>query len=517
MQKIMGKTKSDAMQSIEVPLIHDFSIFEAKLLYEDAKALPADKRKEYENSTGIIFDWIGTVIKVFEENKKCYGVTTDIDKKKDLLFEKMQNLSQLEKIHKGLKSELDKISKMRMDLESKSQTMHEVEHNIIVTSPEWAGIKEWQEALNEVIKRQKTLIGDMIMATAILIYGGPFPADARKILKEKWKKIIKENKVEINDDVKISQVIGETNVLSDWHNHYLFREETCIENALILKHTKKCPIIIDPEGAGLKWLSFGRKKFKATSHHLIEDISKEMASGNEVILDEVSRRLSPEHMLLLEFPRNVQMMYKFPGMDKPVEVLPSYAIFFRTENSQIKFKHNVWESATIINFGLNQKGLQDLIAIEYGNVATVHEFEDLTLLRDDPLNKERLDKENILINLVKELIFEKVANEALTEQKDKILDMKSIICEVRKKIFEKKEETQKEWVDKIPTLGPFCKVAGVVYRSISKLRALNGFYLYPFDKFMEWMVTTMNTPQEVRGMYHSQSSMTVMHWKERFA
>lgn len=278
MTKSLNKKKIESMLAFDLGSSSDIDIFEAKLIYEDVKGIYIEKQPTlFGHLAEAFYSWAGAWIAVYDETRKAIDSGLEIEKKKDYLFEIMLQSSKQRKEFEILKSEKDKIMKFRSSLDAKCISLHELHAQITTESSEWKGLVEWQTKLEEIMKKQETLLADSLFSAGIITYFGPFSCFGREKLKERWVKIYQDSGIKTLPNPQLSTFFCNQIQLSEWHQKGLLRDETCIENAAIIQYSERWPIIIDPERVAEKFLS-KFKKVKANNIYAHEDLAKEMIS-----------------------------------------------------------------------------------------------------------------------------------------------------------------------------------------------------------------------------------------------
>ena len=109
----------------------------------------------------------------------------------------------------------------------------------------------WISTKAKLAEDKRSLLGDMILATAVLTYLGPFDGKYRqKILKEKWMKFVKKYQIEYTYNFVLKDIVGNEEKVTDWIIKKLLNERLSIENMIIINESAKThyPVLIDPQG-----------------------------------------------------------------------------------------------------------------------------------------------------------------------------------------------------------------------------------------------------------------------------
>ena len=93
-----------------------------------------------------------------------------------------------------------------------------------------------------------TLIGDVLLSAAFLTYCGPLDQGVREDLISIWKLYIKSTIIPIKEDLSLPEFLSAVDDRLDWVSKGLPTDFLCVENAIVLNHYERYPLIIDPSG-----------------------------------------------------------------------------------------------------------------------------------------------------------------------------------------------------------------------------------------------------------------------------
>ena len=116
----------------------------------------------------------------------------------------------------------------------------------------------WIATKKKLAEDKLSLLGDMIIATSFVNYLGPFEGSYRmKILADIWQPLNKKYQLKQTIDFNLKDILGEVEKISDWTIRGLPNENMAYENMIIIDETqqKKYPVMVDPEGQALRYMS----------------------------------------------------------------------------------------------------------------------------------------------------------------------------------------------------------------------------------------------------------------------
>lgn len=148
-----------------------------------------------------------------------------------------------------------------------------------------------------------------MIAAGMMSYGGPFDSTYRRKLLDVWVESIQNNfKFLISENVNLIQVIGNKVRIENWKALFnLPNDDFSIENAIILDHTSRWPLCIDPQNqasAFIKKQGFDLKKdlfkvMKATDDKLTSEIEMSIKFGKWLIIENMNEKVSSEFESIL--------------------------------------------------------------------------------------------------------------------------------------------------------------------------------------------------------------------------
>lgn len=81
--------------------------------------------------------------------------------------------------------------------------------------------ENWAAQISKFQQRLESLHGDVLLATAIVNYLGPFPPHFRKQITEEWQSRIVEENIALSPSFTINTVLGDPVQISMWKRHGL--------------------------------------------------------------------------------------------------------------------------------------------------------------------------------------------------------------------------------------------------------------------------------------------------------
>ena len=357
----------------------------------------------------------------------------------------------------------------------------------------------WIEEIARMKVFRDRLVGDCLIAASFVSYIGVFNIQFREKLIEKWKNIVLANDVKISEDLKIINILITPGQILTFKSEGLPADPFSTENSAIITACTRWPLIIDPQMQAINWLKgkSDKKKFvQYKSYGWDKAMGEAIEAGDMLVIEDIDDDLDPLVIPLLAKEttrKNNQNLIKIGNQDYPLH--PNSKVFFMTKANNPHYKPEVVAQATLINFIVTERGLEDQLLAKVVNIEKpdleesikscfnkLNEYaRELIEKEDDVLKKlEDADRETILdnIDLIESLketkITSKEINENSLETEDKI----------------KKIEAEREHYR------PVGQEGAMLFFVIQKLFVVQYMYRFSLDSFTYFFIKSINeTPK----------------------
>lgn len=113
----------------------------------------------------------------------------------------------------------------------------------------------------------QSLIGDALLMAGFLTYAGFFDFKTRATLTEKWQKTLETLDIEYRSELGIVESLSTASQRLTWQSLGLAGDRLALENAVILEHGIRFPLVIDPSGQAISFLmnKYKSDKIQTTS------------------------------------------------------------------------------------------------------------------------------------------------------------------------------------------------------------------------------------------------------------
>ncbi|XP_064087240.1 dynein axonemal heavy chain 3-like [Macrobrachium nipponense] len=239
------------------------------------------------------------------------------------------------------------------------------------------GEKErWEAAAQAASDDLLRLPGDTLMAAASLAYLAPYQPEIRDRLRDEWCNAMKESELEVSIPFNLVSFLTPALHIRAWGLEGLPTDGFSLQNATIIKHTVKWPLLVDPDELGSRWIQ-----------------QHEAANGLEVVREQDMNMPSPKDSVgtVLEaalshcVPRAIPLLLLDLSADPPsilqnvisrttveeggvrvyrvgslmLRFKPGFRLYLATRQPRPHLSLETAANLTVVNFTITVHGLHD--------------------------------------------------------------------------------------------------------------------------------------------------------------
>ncbi|XP_058532038.1 dynein axonemal heavy chain 9 isoform X2 [Ochotona princeps] len=223
----------------------------------------------------------------------------------------------------------------------------------------------WAEAVQNFKQQESTLCGDILLTTAFISYLGFFTRQYRQnLLDGTWRPYLSQLKVPIpvTPGLDPLRLLMDDADVAAWQNEGLPADRMSLENATILLHCERWPLMVDPQLQGIKWIKnkygddlrvtqIGQKGY-------LQIIERALEAGDVVLIENLEESMDPVLGPLLGREVIKKGRYIKIG-DKECEYNPRFRLILHTKLANPHYQPELQAQATLINFTVTRDGLED--------------------------------------------------------------------------------------------------------------------------------------------------------------
>ena len=344
----------------------------------------------------------------------------------------------------------------------------------------------WEDASRSFETQIQTLVGDVVIASAFLAYGGLYDQQFRKSMVEDWLHQLSQSGIACKSDGSVLGYLSTADERLQWQKNALPADDLCMENAIMLKRFNRYPLIIDPSSRVTEFLRHEHEGRKLTVTSFLDDsFTKQLESalrfGNPILIQD-AEYLDPilTNVLNKEYQKTGGRVLIQLGKQE-IDFSPAFKLYLSTRDPSANFAPDVCSRTTFVNFTVTQSSLR-------------------TQSLNDVLKAERPDVDKRRTNLIKMQgefntnlrQLEKRLLQALNESRGNILDDDNVIqtLETLKKeaavISRKVSETEGVMAEVERITEDYSRIANAcssIFATLEQLHHLNHAYRFSLQYF----------------------------------
>jgi dynein heavy chain, axonemal len=374
----------------------------------------------------------------------------------------------------------------------------------------------WTESAGKLSEQYTQLTGDVLIASGVLAYLGPFTATYRQRQVEEWIKILKQSKIPCSDNPTLSAILGDPVRIRQWHIDALPTDGFSIENGIIVFNARRWPLMIDPQSQANKWIrnlekANGLQVIKLSDQNYLRTLENAIQFGMPVLLENVGEELDP----ILE-PLLRKQIFKQGGIkcirlgDSTIEYNENFRFYMTTKLRNPHYLPEVSVTVTLLNFMITPEGLQDQLL----GIVVSQERPDLEEQRNALIVQSA---EN---NRMLKGIEEKILSIMSSSSSDNILEDETAILTLKEskqlgdEIQRKQavaEETEQSINRVRESYQPIAYSAQILFFCIADLANLEPVYQYSLSWFLNLFLASIMQSEKGRDV-----KQRLMHLTEHF-
>lgn len=153
----------------------------------------------------------------------------------------------------------DKLQALNDEFEQAEQKKKELAENIDLCSKKLVraekligglgGEKDrWTNNADVLSGQYVNITGDVLLASAVVAYLGPFTVDFRQQCVAEWHKLCQDKQIPCSAVFSVNATLGEPVKIRAWHIAGLPVDNFSIDNGIIVSMSRRWPLMIDPQG-----------------------------------------------------------------------------------------------------------------------------------------------------------------------------------------------------------------------------------------------------------------------------
>lgn len=221
----------------------------------------------------------------------------------------------------------------------------------------------WEDSSRGFQEQIATVLGDGLIAGAFCTYIGFFDLFMRQRVMALWREQLEGNRIKQKEDLSILDYLSKPSERLQWKSNALPDDSLCYENAIIMRRFLRYPLIIDPAGQAITFLTNEYKdkrlvKTSFTDQTFMKNLETAIRFGTPLVVMDVDK-VDPilNNVLNKETHKNGPRTLISLG-DQDIDFNPAFELFMCTRDSSAQFTPDLCSRVTFVNFTVTPSSLQ---------------------------------------------------------------------------------------------------------------------------------------------------------------
>lgn len=224
----------------------------------------------------------------------------------------------------------------------------------------------WKENIASIQLQLRNHIGDILLASGMITYLGPFTSEFRKSLLSSWVSQCREKQINCTADFSLQKVLFEF----DDQKLDLPTDSFFVESSIIVQHSQRWPLIIDPQSVAANWIKMMEKRNRLCVIRLNEPdsyriLENSIQFGLPVLLEKLKEDFDPSMEAVLQ-----KQLFKQDGQDcvklkdSVVEYSENFRLYITTELDNPRYTPEIAMVVNMVNFTMTKEGLDNRVSLK---------------------------------------------------------------------------------------------------------------------------------------------------------
>lgn len=225
----------------------------------------------------------------------------------------------------------------------------------------------WKTSLTDLENELNAIYGNMLIVSGYITYLGSFPFKYRSDIVKTWIDKCKSVNIICNDDFSLINCLGDHFEMQNWIINGLPNDTVSLENAIIVTHANRWPIIYDPQEQANNWIRNLEKDkdlaiSKINNPKLMNVMEKSMRNGNVLLLEDVGDNLEAFLMSISSqsFYSQGDKTYLRIGI-RDYEYNENFKLYITTKIKNLDLSPEISSQTILVNFEISLLGLEEIL------------------------------------------------------------------------------------------------------------------------------------------------------------
>ncbi|TLD37835.1 cytoplasmic dynein-like protein 1 heavy chain 1 [Venturia nashicola] len=409
-----------------------------------------------------------------------------------------ESIEQYKKEYTVLTAETEQLKKEMADVQSK------VDRSVRLLESLGSERGRWEDSSKSFETQIDTLIGDVLVAAALMAYGGLYDQQYRKAMMDNWLEHLKSSGIRFKEHNPVTEYLSTADERLQWQQNTLPVDDLCTENAIMLKRYNRYPLIIDPSGRVTEYLKKeygGRLTVTSfTDDSFTKQLESSLRFGKPILIQD-AEHLDPilSHVLNKEHQKTGGRVLIQLGRNE-IDFSPQFKMYLSTRDPSAKFAPDICSRTTLVNFTVTQSSLQ-------------------TQSLNEVLKSERPDVDERRSNVIKTQgefnvtlrRLERNLLQALNDSQGNILEDNNVLTTLEKLKMEAAEiqvkvaQTDGVWAEVENITQQYNVVArscAAIFAVLEQLHRMNHFYQFSLQYFTSIFLDVLSAAKNLNEKHN---------------
>nr|XP_015207526.1 PREDICTED: dynein heavy chain 3, axonemal-like [Lepisosteus oculatus] len=307
------------------------------------------------------------VAKIVAPKRACLSVAqTELEEQQAKLAAARSELSAVTDRLAGLQERLARQLQERSQLQdSITHTRLKLQRAERLISSLGGERERWQEVASRLGDSYQNIAGDVLLSAGMVAYLGPFTPGFRQEVLSEWQSQCVRQQVPVSPHFSLSSTLGDPHTILEWQQCGLPRDTFSVDNALIVRHAERWPLLLDPEGQAGLWIKTMERDSqlqvcRAGERGYLRTLGNCIQFGTPVLLEGLGEELDPvlDPLMLKQTFQQAGVDYLILG-ETTLPYSPHFRLYLTTHLPNPHYLPETAAKVTLVNFMVTPRGLQE--------------------------------------------------------------------------------------------------------------------------------------------------------------
>lgn len=173
----------------------------------------------------------------------------------------------------------------------------------------------WLSSVKKLDANSSGVIGDSFLSGAAIAYLGAFSQTFRAQLISQWYQLCQSRGIPISANFDFVQFLTKPVEIKKWQSNHLPQDKNSIQSAVLVKNSRKWPLLIDPQRQALKWIAEmektnGLRTVKTAQHNCFSTLEEGIQLGKPVVITASQYIYLFFSLFILKHDKGIQLCLK---------------------------------------------------------------------------------------------------------------------------------------------------------------------------------------------------------------